>query len=233
MITSKESNTSSRTTSPLMPSANNSKHTTCSKSFSTSRRVIGQMVTVASLSNQTASESSKKVSDSQLNTPKLSDANDSPASLAFPKREVIQTTIDKTLVTNLRFAADAAAAIDAIVLVEPLNTFDVPGTFVSATSHGQRLVKDTVRDNVRLQFDVYHTQIMEGDLVRKFSRLLPIIGHVQIADTPGRHEPGSGEINYPFILDHIDSSGYEGWIGAEYNPAGDTRAGLSWAGPYL
>ena len=109
----------------------------------------------------------------------------------------------------------------------------MPGTFVSATSHGQRLVKDTVRDNVRLQFDVYHTQIMEGDLVRKFSRLLPIIGHVQIADTPGRHEPGSGEINYPFILDHIDSSGYEGWIGAEYIPAGDTRAGLSWAEPYL
>ena len=140
---------------------------------------------------------------------------------------------DNTLVSNLRFAADAAAAIDAIVLVEPLNTIDVPGTFVSATAHGQRLIKDTVRDNVRLQFDVYHTQIMEGDLARKFSRLLPIIGHVQIADNPGRHEPGSGEINYPFILDHIDSCGYEGWIGAEYIPASDTKAGLSWADPYL
>ncbi len=140
---------------------------------------------------------------------------------------------DQTLVDNLRFAADAATTVDAIVLVEPLNTRDVPGTFVSNSKHGNRLVKDTVRDNVRLQFDVYHTQIMEGDLATKFTKLLPTIGHVQIADNPGRHEPGSGEINYPFVLNHIENSGYDGWIGAEYIPANDTEAGLSWIKPYL
>lgn len=142
-------------------------------------------------------------------------------------------TADKTLVDNLRFAADAASAIDAIVLVEPLNTRDVPRTFVSNSSHGNRLIKDTVRDNVRLQFDVYHTQIMEGDLATKFTDLLPVIGHVQIADNPGRHEPGSGEINYPFLLNHISESGYDGWIGAEYVPASETESGLGWVEPYL
>lgn len=140
---------------------------------------------------------------------------------------------DQTMIENLRFAADAASDLDAIVLVEPLNTRDVPGTFVSKSAHGSRLVNQAKRENVRLQFDVYHTQIMEGDLARKFTELLSIIGHVQIADNPGRHEPGSGEINYPFVLDHIANSGYDGWIGAEYMPAGDTQDGLSWVKPYL
>ena len=140
---------------------------------------------------------------------------------------------EQTMIDNLRFAADAAARIGAIVLVEPLNTRDVPGTFVSTASQGSRLVRDAVRDNVRLQFDVYHTQIMEGDLAPKFTRLLPLIGHVQIADNPGRHEPGTGEINYDFVLDHIEKSGYAGWIGAEYSPAGDTESGLGWVRDYL
>ena len=137
------------------------------------------------------------------------------------------------MIDNLQFAADAAADIGANVLVEPLNTRDVPGTFVSKSSHGARLVRAADRANVRLQFDVYHTQIMEGDLAPKFTDLLPLIGHVQIADNPGRHEPGSGEINYPFVLNHIDQSGYDGWIGAEYIPANDTKFGLDWVKPYL
>ena len=140
---------------------------------------------------------------------------------------------EQTMIDNLRFAADAAAAIGANVLVEPLNTRDVPGTYVSKSAHGARLVQAADRENVRLQFDVYHTQIMEGDLAPKFTDLLPLIGHVQIADNPGRHEPGSGEINYPFVLSHIDQSGYDGWIGAEYMPAGDTVSGLGWASEYL
>ena len=151
----------------------------------------------------------------------------------IPDADTDSETADKTLVDNLRFAADAATSVDAIVLVEPLNTRDVPGTFVSNSAHGNRLVKDTVRDNVRLQFDVYHTQIMEGDLATKFTDLLPVVGHVQIADNPGRHEPGSGEINYPFILNHIEKSGYDGWIGAEYIPAAGTEAGLGWVKAYL
>ena len=140
---------------------------------------------------------------------------------------------DQTMIENLRFAADAAKDVGAIVLVEPLNTRDVPGTFVSKSAHGSRLVNEASRQNVRLQFDVYHTQIMEGDLATSFTELLPIVGHVQIADNPGRHEPGSGEINYPFVLNHIANSGYDGWIGAEYMPAGDTESGLGWVKPYL
>jgi hydroxypyruvate isomerase len=140
---------------------------------------------------------------------------------------------ERTMIENLRFAADAAAEIGAKVLVEPLNTRDVPGTFVSTSAHGARIVRATGRTNVQLQFDVYHTQIMEGDLAPNFTRLLPWIGHVQIADNPGRHEPGSGEINYPFVLKHINESGYDGWIGAEYIPAGGTVSGLGWASEYL
>ncbi len=140
---------------------------------------------------------------------------------------------EQTMIDSLQFAADAASDIGANVLVEPLNTRDVPGTYVSKSAHGARLVRAADRPNVRLQFDVYHTQIMEGDLAPNFTDLLPLIGHVQIADNPGRHEPGSGEINYPFVLNHIDHSGYDGWIGAEYMPAGETVSGLGWASDYL
>ena len=151
----------------------------------------------------------------------------------IPQEGTDPETAERTMVRNLQFAADAAAGIGAIVLVEPLNTRDVPGTFVSTSAHGARLVRDTVRDNVRLQFDVYHTQIMEGDIAMTFSDHLPMIGHVQIADNPGRHEPGTGEINYPFVFNHITNSGYDGWIGAEYMPAQDTESGLAWASQYL
>ena len=151
----------------------------------------------------------------------------------IPEEGTDPAVAEKTMIDNLRFAADAAASVGAIVLVEPLNTRDVPRTFVSTAAHGARLVRDSVRENVRLQYDVYHTQIMEGNLAYKFSQMLSLIGHVQIADNPGRHEPGSGEINYPFVLSHIETSGYAGWIGAEYIPAGDTQAGLGWASQYL
>ena len=140
---------------------------------------------------------------------------------------------ERTMIDNLRFAADAAVDIGANILVEPLNTRDVPGTYVSKLEHGVELIRAACRENVRLQFDVYHTQVMEGDLVRKFTQFLPLIGHVQIADNPGRHEPGSGEINYPFVLNSINQSGYDGWIGAEYIPVGSTVSGLSWLREYL
>ncbi len=139
----------------------------------------------------------------------------------------------ETMIENLRFAARAASDIGATILVEPLNTKDVPGTFVSTSVHGAEIVRAADMPNVKLQFDVYHTQIMEGDLAPSFTALLPLIHHVQIADNPGRHEPGTGEINYPFIFQHIDNSGYDGWIGAEYVPSGETTASLGWARSYL
>lgn len=140
---------------------------------------------------------------------------------------------EETMIENLRFAAKAVQTIGATILVEPLNTKDVPGTFTSTSDHGARIVKAANMPNIALQYDFYHMQIMEGNLAPTFTSLLPIIRHVQIADNPGRHEPGSGEINYSFILDHIDKSGYDGWIGAEYMPADDTLRGLSWAYKHL
>jgi hydroxypyruvate isomerase len=140
----------------------------------------------------------------------------------------------ETMVDNLRDAADRAAAANITLLVEPLNRkIDMPGYLLSGSAEGMEVVERVGRDNVRLQYDVYHMQIMEGDLARTIERLLPWIGHVQIADHPGRHEPGSGEIGYDWLLRRIDALGYDGWVGCEYRPLGETRAGLGWAAPYL
>ncbi|WP_380879503.1 hydroxypyruvate isomerase [Sphingomonas sp. DBB INV C78] len=138
------------------------------------------------------------------------------------------------LLDNLVYAADLAATHAVDILVEPINTrVDIPGYFLSHSRQAADLVAACGRSNVRLQYDVYHMQIMEGDLARHVEALLPIIGHMQLADNPGRAEPGTGEINYTWLLRHIDALGYAGWIGCEYRPLGDTGEGLAWARPYL
>jgi hydroxypyruvate isomerase len=138
------------------------------------------------------------------------------------------------LVANIVHAAELAAADGVEILIEPINTrVDIPGYFYGTTSEAMSVMDEAARDNVRLQYDIYHMQIMEGDLARTIENLLPRIGHMQLADNPGRAEPGSGEINYPWLLSHIDALGYNGWIGCEYRPAGDTTAGLGWARNYL
>lgn len=138
------------------------------------------------------------------------------------------------LAENIRHAATLAAADRIEILIEPINTrVDIPGYFYGTTAEALSVIDEANCANVRLQYDIYHMQIMEGDLARTIERLLPRIGHMQLADNPGRAEPGSGEINYPWLLSHIDALGYTGWIGCEYRPAGDTRAGLGWAGDYL
>ena len=140
----------------------------------------------------------------------------------------------EVFVSNLAAAADRAAAHGVQLLVEPINTrVDVPGYLIDSTVAAVACIKAANRPNIALQFDVYHLQIMEGDLARRFVHLLPVIGHVQIADNPGRHEPGSGEINYPWLLSRFESLGYTGWIGCEYLPETATVAGLAWAAPYL
>lgn len=140
----------------------------------------------------------------------------------------------QALVENLGYAADLLAADGIDVLVEPINTrVDIPGYFYDTTRAALAVIDAVGRANVRLQYDIYHMQIMEGDLARTIERLLPRIGHMQLADNPGRAEPGSGEINYPWLLRRIDQLGYDGWIGCEYRPAGDTLAGLGWAREYL
>jgi hydroxypyruvate isomerase len=141
--------------------------------------------------------------------------------------------LQNTFVENVQFAADALATVGATVLIEAINTIDIPGFFVNRTNHALQLVKTIDRPNVAFQYDIYHMQIMEGDLARAIKSNLGQIGHIQLADNPGRHEPGTGEINYDFLLPYIDSVGYDGWVGCEYAPSGDTSAGLGWAAKYL
>ena len=138
-----------------------------------------------------------------------------------------------TLVDNVRHAADTFAPHGITAVLEPINTRDIPGYFYSTTAQVLEVIDAAGRSNVKLLYDIYHMQIMEGDLARTIERLLPRIGHIQLADNPGRHEPGTGEINYPWLLAHIDRLGYAGWIGCEYAPLGDTFAGLGWTTPYL
>jgi 2-dehydrotetronate isomerase len=135
---------------------------------------------------------------------------------------------EEVLIANLAMAARMAAGQGVMLLIEPINTLDVPGYVMSRQSQARRIVEAVDADNVRIQFDFYHCQIMEGDLTRNFERQLPLIGHVQISDNPGRHEPGTGEISYGHIFEVIDASSYDGWVGAEYRPKGDTLAGLGW-----
>ena len=140
----------------------------------------------------------------------------------------------ETMIANLRYAADAANLHAIDIMLEPINTrVDIPGYFYATCSQALDIADAAGRENVKLQYDIYHMQIMEGDLARSIARHLPRIGHVQLADNPGRHEPGTGEINYPWLLNHLDDAGYDGWIGCEYAPAAGTVAGLGWAAPYL
>jgi len=137
-------------------------------------------------------------------------------------------------VASIARAADLLQPAGATVLVEPINTrVDVPGYLLDGTALAVECIERSGRGNVRLQYDVYHMQIMEGDLLRSIERLLPRIGHIQIADNPGRHEPGSGEIAFDNLLARIDALGYSGFVGCEYLPAGNTLAGLGWARRYL
>jgi hydroxypyruvate isomerase len=136
--------------------------------------------------------------------------------------------LHRTLVANLRFAADALRRADLRLLVEPINTFDIPGFFVNRTAQALAIIDEVGADNLFLQYDLYHAQRMEGELAATLEKHLARIAHVQLADNPGRHEPGSGEINYPFIFAHLDRIGYRGWVGCEYKPATTTEAGLQW-----
>ena len=138
-----------------------------------------------------------------------------------------------TLVKNVRYAARRLGEAGLQLLLEPINTRSVPGFFLTGSGQTIDVLNAAGEGNAFLQYDLFHMQIMEGDLARSIERLLPRIGHMQLADVPERHEPGSGEINFDFLLRHIDALGYAGWIGCEYNPSGDTNAGLKWATPFL
>ena len=141
---------------------------------------------------------------------------------------VAEETARQTLVDNLRYAARLLGQVGITLLLEPINDRDMPGFFVNTTRQGLALVDAVGSDNLALQYDVYHAQVMEGDLARTLGAHLPRIGHIQIADNPGRHEPGTGEINFPFLFRHLDRIGYTGWVGCEYRPTSDSAASLGW-----
>ena len=139
---------------------------------------------------------------------------------------------ETVFIKNLSRAATAAAKANVTLLIEPINPRDRPGYFLSHIEHAADLVGKIGASNVRVQFDFYHIQIVGGDLIRRFEKHLPVIGHLQIAAVPTRGEPDEGEVNYPAVFAAIDKSGYIGWIGAEYKPRARTEDGLGWARPY-
>lgn len=136
--------------------------------------------------------------------------------------------LHEVLVANLRYAAKTLAGEGIRLLIEPINTRDIPGFYLNGTEQAARLIAEVGSDNLYIQYDIYHMQVMEGDLAPTLKRHLGRIGHIQLADTPGRHEPGTGEINYPFLFAYLDEVGYRGWIGCEYKPRTTTMEGLGW-----
>jgi hydroxypyruvate isomerase len=138
----------------------------------------------------------------------------------------------ETLIDNLRFAAAVTQRAGIRLMMEPLNTRDNPGYLVPTSREALQVIDAVDSKNLFLQYDVYHAQVMEGDLTRTLDKNIARIGHLQVADNPGRHEPGSGEINFPFLFARLQQLGYSGWIGCEYIPSGATEDSFSWLEPY-
>jgi len=136
--------------------------------------------------------------------------------------------LEKVFIDNLKYAAPRLKEAGVRLLIEPINLLDIPGFFLNTSRQALAIIDRIGSDNLYLQYDIYHMQIMEGDLARTIEKNLGRIAHIQLADNPGRHEPGTGEINYPFLYEHLKRIGYTGWIGAEYKPRAGTEAGLGW-----
>jgi hydroxypyruvate isomerase len=150
-----------------------------------------------------------------------------------PPASLSRTDADTLFLANLARAAKRAAAVNLTLTLEPLNQRDRPGYHISTNAHARALIEAAGRDNIRLQFDLYHCQITSGDLIRSLERDIDLIAHVQIASVPERAEPGLGEIAYANVLTKLDELGYSGFVGCEYSPRGSTIDGLAWAAPYL
>ena len=133
-----------------------------------------------------------------------------------------------TFIANLKFAAEKLKAEGIRLITEPINTFDIPGFFLCGTQQAVDIIKEVGSDNLFIQHDIYHMQRMEGELANTIKANIGLIKHMQLADNPGRNEPGTGEINYKFLFKFIDDLGYDGWIGCEYKPLTTTEAGLGW-----
>jgi 2-dehydrotetronate isomerase len=139
---------------------------------------------------------------------------------------------EAVFVRNLRWAAETLKPHGVRLLIEPLNTRDNPGYFLTTIAQARQVIEQVGSDNLSVQMDLYHCQVMRGDLAEEIKTHLPLVGHIQIAGNPGRHEPDIGEINYPYLFDLLDDLGYAGWVGCEYRPRGSTAAGLGWGRAY-
>lgn len=142
--------------------------------------------------------------------------------------EFKQKLAHTVFVENLRYAAAELNKANLRLLIEPINTFDIPGFFLNTTQQAIDILAEVGADNLFIQYDVYHAQRMEGELANTLEKHLAKIAHIQLADNPGRNEPGTGEIHYAYLFQHLDRIGYKGWIGCEYKPASTTEAGLGW-----
>lgn len=137
-------------------------------------------------------------------------------------------TLRRTFVGNLRHAAARLGDASLRLLIEPINPFDIPGFYLNRTDEALAILDEVGAPNAFVQYDIYHAQRTEGELAATLHKHLPRIAHVQLADNPGRNEPGTGEINYPYLFAYLDRIGYQGWVGCEYKPAQSTEAGLGW-----
>ena len=135
-------------------------------------------------------------------------------------------------VSNLAYAAGTAASAGLTLVIEPINTRDIPGFFLNRQDEAHAICEEVGAANLQVQFDLYHAQIVEGDLAMKMRKYIGRIGHMQIAGVPLRHEPSEGEVHYPYLYALMDELNYQGWVGAEYRPKGNTSAGLGWFAPY-
>lgn len=151
----------------------------------------------------------------------------------IPPADAAPDLVQATLVSNLTYAATRMKRVGVRLLIEPINLRDIPGFYLFHTSQGRAIIEQVSSDNVFLQHDIYHMQIMEGDLITTMETNMEVIRHIQLADNPGRNEPGTGEINYAQIFAFLDRIGYDGWIGCEYRPLTTTEEGLDWIKPYL
>jgi hydroxypyruvate isomerase len=142
--------------------------------------------------------------------------------------DVSPEALRQTFVANLRHAAAELKKAGLTLLIEPINFHDIPGFYLNTTAQALAILDEVGADNALVQYDIYHAQRMEGELAATMGKHLARIGHIQLADNPGRNEPGTGEINYAFLFAHLDRIGYSGWIGCEYKPAAGTEAGLGW-----
>lgn len=163
------------------------------------------------------------------------------AALACPRLHVMaglapagvpRDTLLATYAVNLAWAAEECAKAGVKPVIEPINHRDIPGFFLNTTDEAAAIIQAIGPERLGMQFDLYHCQVTEGDVVETARRHLPLIAHCQVADTPGRHEPGTGEVNWPFVFDQLDAMGFRGWIGCEYRPKGITEDGLGWFAPY-